>query len=323
MNLESFLKKTPEEQLDILNWIVGLSDDFQITKEFFLVKMLGNKKFPCHLVKKIYQEKLWGITPDTLCKINTLTGMTISIPIYCYAAVRSDLDRAKTIIKFGADLNKKFHDIYTKTEISPLEYIFAQSPNLGGDFPKIIQLFMDYGANPNQIVNYNANDDNLLTFLSTIIKDEYQLERENPNYEVSSNLVKGINILLINGCNPSHINKNVQTYVDIIPYAVKSKLNLKRLIKINYKTSNKCVICQENFPKVACNPCGHICICMECLLNDFNKSDSCPLCRGYTHNYQIIDIKHFNNLSMSAEQSDITIITDNSGSYKEDESIYN
>lgn len=294
-NLESFLQKTPVMQLDILNWIIGLSDDFQISKDFFLVKMLGNKKFPTHLVKKIYQEQLWDITPDTLCKINTTKGMVINIPIYCYAAIKSDLGRAQTIIEFGADLNKKFYDSYSKTEISPLEYILAQSPNLGPDLPKIIQLFLDHGANPNQIVNYNDNEDNLLTFLATIIKDEYLLERDNPNYEVSSHLIKGINILLMNGCNPSYVNKNAQTYIDIIPYAIKNKLNLKRLIKINYKISNKCVICQDNASKIACNPCGHICICMECLLNDSNKSDSCPLCRGYVNNYQIMDVKQFSN----------------------------
>lgn len=306
-NLESFLQKTPEMQLDILNWIIGLSDDFQISKDFFIVKMLGNKKFPNHLVKKIYQEKLWDITPDTLCKINTINGSIINIPIYCYAVIKSDLSRAKMIIEFGADLNKKFYDAHSKTDISPLEYILTQSPNLGNDLPKIIQLFIDYGANPNQIINYNGNEDNLLTFLSTIIRDEYLLERDNPDYEVSSNLIKGINVLLINGCNPSHFNKNIQTYVDIIPYTIKNKLNLKRLIKINYKVYNKCVICQENTPKIACNPCGHICICMTCLLNDSNKSDSCPLCRGYAHNYQIMDLKQFSNdiSNLELENQDI------------------
>ncbi|CAB9510640.1 expressed unknown protein [Seminavis robusta] len=42
---------------------------------------------------------------------------------------------------------------------------------------------------------------------------------------------------------------------------------------------NKCVVCLENQPSHAYIPCGHLCVCGDCVARYDSTGDCCPLCR--------------------------------------------
>lgn len=284
-NYDMFLRKTPERQIDIIDWIVGLSEEFQIPKETFLLKLIGNQKFPNNLVEKIFKDQLWGVTPDFLGKITTLSGQRVSIPVYCYSAIRDDFERTRTIIKSGADLNKKFKYHYASGDITPLEYLISQAAGLHDILHKYVTLFIAYGADADQSSKFLESQGTLLTFLAIIITDEYNISGDT---ETVKNMIHVLKLLIISGANPSKTNKKHLTCFEILPIGIRRLYNLRKMVEINYNKSEKCVICRDNTPEVSIFPCGHICLCLKCVFDVTDDTNLCPLCRGYISQYQII-----------------------------------
>jgi len=283
----TFLTKTPERQLDILEWTCGMATTFGIPKENILIKIIGNEKFPSNLVKRIFQEKKWGCTPNMTGAVNTSAENLIRIPLCCYSAICGQYDRTKLIIDQGADVTKTFHYHQIKSDITPLEYLISQSYLDPQHILQFVELFVNAGANTNQLVSFTTNNDNILTFLATIIKEEYELVDKTS--QAIFNLIKLLKFLIINGADSSHQNNSHQSYYEIIPYEVRSNFKLKKISQIKYIKSQKCVVCKDALPTVSVLPCGHICFCIKCTLNDSNSFVSCPLCRRYICQYQSID----------------------------------
>ena len=57
----------------------------------------------------------------------------------------------------------------------------------------------------------------------------------------------------------------------------------------NYRTKKKaveCVVCFEHDARVACVPCGHMCLCVL----DAPRVDACPICRApIAHRLTVFD----------------------------------
>lgn len=280
----TFLNKTLEEQLDILEWTIGLAEEFGIFKETILIKVIGNSKFPLSLMKHIFKEKKWECSPNMTGEVITISGFIIKVPIYCYSMICGYYERAKEIILEGADVNLKFHHLLMNIDVTPLEYLINQSFIISNDIVKNVELLIQSGANVNQVISSTNGNDNILTLVASIIKDEYELNHQ--VNEIIRNLVKLLKCLIINGANPSYLNDRHYSYFEIIPYEVRNTLNCKKISKIKYIKTKTCIICKDKPSTISVLPCGHLCMCVDCTLNDYNNLTSCPLCRGYVSEYQ-------------------------------------
>lgn len=45
-------------------------------------------------------------------------------------------------------------------------------------------------------------------------------------------------------------------------------------------TNVVCSICLVNKSKILSTDCGHLCVCIGCSKNIYNRNDNCPICRG-------------------------------------------
>jgi len=59
-----------------------------------------------------------------------------------------------------------------------------------------------------------------------------------------------------------------------------------------YQLDNKCSICLHNQSEYIFIPCGHLCICSECIIfvninNNFNIKYKCPICRNMSSIFQV------------------------------------
>ncbi len=73
------------------------------------------------------------------------------------------------------------------------------------------------------------------------------------------------------------LDENIPVKIPEIEY----KIPISNNDQSDNKTINDCVICQEGKPEYVMVPCGHVCLCVECIQNKSHEklNNKCPICR--------------------------------------------